>query len=540
MLPPYPAIAGATVVPPSRPNGIAEEYREEPNKGTQSAQDPPSKTPLASILRPFEAMTLIISAVGHDVGHPGVNNLFLVTLNAPLAQLYNDRSVLESFHCAAFSQILRRYWPKAFEDVALRKLMINSILATDMSVHSNYINDLDKLNKELEEQPTFASDLANGKIVETRTLLCCLLIKCADISNVARKFTVATEWAEILTDEFANQAKMESELDMASCLFGGPPVQNDIIKMGASQIGFINIFGIPLFRKVAQALPGMRFAVDELEGNKQTWERTMEDAKKKNTTSRDSTATNTPTERTHSPHNFRRGSVIAQSQMRADPMVFGAHSSASPKPGAKRHSAGSNPLFTDPNLSPSRRASLGPTVIPSGLATPVSGSRRSSGGGHAKILGTSKLSEFQGTPGLTSDATEAARSYDGPGDRPSDTDPLQTKSNSVSISGQGLSRDPSVQALVKNPPDFVRKDPSAGTNTERPGALNADKRRHSSSGSVTRGRDKMPAATRVNTSASPGPSQRSSASRQRRPRKFTLKFWRRSRSLDRSSGRPES
>ncbi|KAL9627068.1 MAG: hypothetical protein Q9164_007716, partial [Protoblastenia rupestris] len=104
---------------------------------------PIKKSPLASILRPFEAMTLIIAAIGHDVGHPGVNNLFLITLNAPLAQLYNDRSVLESFHCAAFSQILRRYWPAASKEPPLRKLLINSILATDMSVHGDYIKSLD-------------------------------------------------------------------------------------------------------------------------------------------------------------------------------------------------------------------------------------------------------------------------------------------------------------------------------------------------------------------------------------------------------------
>jgi len=54
--------------------------------------------------------------------------MVLVALNAPLAQLYNDRSVLESFHCAAYSQILRRYWPEAFSDIGMRKLMINSIL----------------------------------------------------------------------------------------------------------------------------------------------------------------------------------------------------------------------------------------------------------------------------------------------------------------------------------------------------------------------------------------------------------------------------
>ena len=138
----------------------------------------------SALLRPFEAMTLVISCIGHDVGHPGVNNLFLVTLNAPLAQLYNDRSVLESFHCAAFSQILRRYWPVAFKDVALRKLMINCILATDMSHHTHYVDNLKKLREETQSSEQELVSLDDKILDGYRELLCCLLIKCADICNV--------------------------------------------------------------------------------------------------------------------------------------------------------------------------------------------------------------------------------------------------------------------------------------------------------------------------------------------------------------------
>ncbi|KAF1832752.1 HD-domain/PDEase-like protein [Decorospora gaudefroyi] len=239
------------------------------------------KSPIAELLKPFDALTLLISAIGHDVGHPGVNNAFLVALNAPLAQLYNDRSVLESFHCAAYSQILRRYWPKAFSDIAMRKLMINNILATDMGLHFKYMGDLANLQHKVEHDKGAVDGWSAKVQEEQKDLTCGLLIKCADICNVARKFETAAKWANILTDEFSNQGLMEQELQMPSCLFGGPPVREDMIKLGESQIGFMNIFARPLFEAVTDLLPAMRFAVDEMLTNKSIWEKKIDEERQR-------------------------------------------------------------------------------------------------------------------------------------------------------------------------------------------------------------------------------------------------------------------
>ncbi|KAF2756470.1 HD-domain/PDEase-like protein [Pseudovirgaria hyperparasitica] len=245
-----------------------------PAGSSSQRKSPPSA--LAALLKPFDALTLLVSAVGHDVGHPGVNNAFLVALNSPLAQLYNDRSVLESFHCAAYSQILRRYWPGAFSDTGMRKLMINSILATDMGLHFKYMGDLGNLQSQLAHNNNTLDGWSPKVLEEYKELLCGLLIKCADISNVARKFDTAANWARILTDEFSNQGDMEQELEMPTCLFGGPPVLDSVIKMGESQIGFMNIFARPLFEAVSDVVPAMRFSLDEILTNKSIWERKIE------------------------------------------------------------------------------------------------------------------------------------------------------------------------------------------------------------------------------------------------------------------------
>ncbi|KHN95133.1 3'5'-cyclic nucleotide phosphodiesterase, catalytic domain protein [Metarhizium album ARSEF 1941] len=231
------------------------------------------KSPIAALLGPFEALTLLVTAIGHDVGHPGVNNGFLATLNAPLAQLYNDRSVLESFHCAAYSQILRRYWPSAFEDRKMRSLMISSILATDMGLHFDYMKKLGDVQERVQDNNS--TDGWNGRQLEdSKALACSLLIKCADISNVARHHDTALKWMHILSEEFSRQASMEDELDIKSSLMAQP--KKDILSLSNAQLGFMNMFAMPLFQGVADIMPAMRYTVVELEVNKRLFEQKVQ------------------------------------------------------------------------------------------------------------------------------------------------------------------------------------------------------------------------------------------------------------------------
>ena len=240
-----------------------------------------SKSPIASLLTPFDTLTLLISAIGHDVGHPGVNNFFLVKLNAPLAQLYNDNSVLEAFHCAAFSQILRRYWPAAFKDRQLRKLLISSILATDMGVHQKFMERLGSLQEKFVDNNRTVDGWKPQDLEMYKTLVCGLLIKCADISNVSRPWTVAEKWTQILQEEFAHQGEMEQEVGMETAMFGGPPELGNIFKLATGQMGFMTIFALPLFEGVTHILPQMRFTVEYTRTNHAKWQCLAELEKRK-------------------------------------------------------------------------------------------------------------------------------------------------------------------------------------------------------------------------------------------------------------------
>ncbi|KAJ5206671.1 3'5'-cyclic nucleotide phosphodiesterase [Penicillium cf. griseofulvum] len=235
------------------------------------------ETPITSLLTPFDALTLLISAIGHDVGHPGVNNFFLVKLNAPLAQLYNDNSVLEAFHCAAFSQILRRHWPAAFKDNQLRKLLISSILATDMGVHQKFMQRMGSFQEKFSENNRSVDGWKPQDVDMYKTLVCGLLIKCADISNVARPWKVAKKWTQILQEEFANQGEMEREVGMETALFGGPPELGNIYKLATGQIGFMSIFALPLFEGISDLLPQLQFTTDHIRRNQAQWQELAND-----------------------------------------------------------------------------------------------------------------------------------------------------------------------------------------------------------------------------------------------------------------------
>lgn len=89
----------------------------------------------------WEIMSYILAGACHDVGHPGVSNIFLIEKKDEMAIRYNDSMVLENFHVATTFEILKTPKYNIFSDLStaqykrVRKIMIGAILATDMSLH---------------------------------------------------------------------------------------------------------------------------------------------------------------------------------------------------------------------------------------------------------------------------------------------------------------------------------------------------------------------------------------------------------------------
>lgn len=165
----------------------------------------------------------------------------------------------------------------------------------------------------------------------------------------ARRYSTATQWANILSEEFANQGMMEQELRMETCLFGGPPELGNIIKLGTSQIGFMDFFAIPLFRTMSLLLPGMTFTIDEIHANKAIWERTIETEKQRASKSTSSTDDRAPSQ-------SQRMTGLELTQSGRSSFITSSPSSRETSGGHRSHFAG----VPDP-----RKTSLGPPVVSS-------------------------------------------------------------------------------------------------------------------------------------------------------------------------------
>merc|ERR1712232_326370 len=82
----------------------------------------------------------------HDVGHPGVNNPFLVETSHELAIRYNDNSPLENMHCAKLFEIANQQKTAVFADLdkvqykEVRKVCIEAILHTDNMHHFTMVS----------------------------------------------------------------------------------------------------------------------------------------------------------------------------------------------------------------------------------------------------------------------------------------------------------------------------------------------------------------------------------------------------------------
>merc|ERR1712000_319859 len=67
---------------------------------------------------------MLLSAVAHDVDHPGNTNLFEINSGSELALRYNDTGVLENHHCATAFRLMQLPGLDIFGQLSLPKKLL--------------------------------------------------------------------------------------------------------------------------------------------------------------------------------------------------------------------------------------------------------------------------------------------------------------------------------------------------------------------------------------------------------------------------------
>ncbi|XP_066544598.1 high affinity cGMP-specific 3',5'-cyclic phosphodiesterase 9A [Amia ocellicauda] len=203
-------------------------------------------TDLRSKFDNIDLLTMMTSAVCHDLDHTGYNNAYQINARTELALRYNDISPLENHHCAVAFEILEKTENNIFRNLTteqykrIREGMIKCILATDMARHNEILNKFKSI------LPVF--DFSNK---DHKDVLMMIMIKVSDISNEARPMDVAEPWLDCLLQEFFNQSDMEK----LEGLPVSPFMDRDKVTKPSSQTGFIRFVLFPLFIELANLFP---------------------------------------------------------------------------------------------------------------------------------------------------------------------------------------------------------------------------------------------------------------------------------------------
>ncbi|XP_056277694.1 dual specificity calcium/calmodulin-dependent 3',5'-cyclic nucleotide phosphodiesterase 1C isoform X1 [Pseudoliparis swirei] len=187
-------------------------------------------------LTELEIFAMIFAAAVHDYEHTGTTNNFHIQTRSDTAILYNDRSVLESHHVSAAYRLLQDddemnilYNLSKDDWIELRALVVEMVLATDMSCHFQQV----KTMKNFLQQP---EGIDKPKALS-------LLLHTADISHPAKSYDLHHRWTTSLLEEFFRQGDKESELGLPF----SPLCDRKSTMVAQSQIGFIDFIVVPTF-----------------------------------------------------------------------------------------------------------------------------------------------------------------------------------------------------------------------------------------------------------------------------------------------------
>ncbi|KAG7230640.1 hypothetical protein INR49_025357, partial [Caranx melampygus] len=229
---------------------------------------------LEAVFTDLEIMAALFASAIHDVDHPGVTNQFLINTSSELALMYNDASVLENHHLAVGFKLLQEENCDIFQNLSkklrdsLRKMVIDMVLATDMSKHMNFLADMKTMveTKKVTSLGVLLLDNYSDRIQVLQNM-----VHCADLSNPTKPLELYRQWTDRIMVEFFTQGDRERDKGMEI----SPMCDKHNASIEKSQVGFIDYIVHPLWETWADLVhPDAQDILDTLEDNRE-WYQSM-------------------------------------------------------------------------------------------------------------------------------------------------------------------------------------------------------------------------------------------------------------------------
>ncbi|XP_076814611.1 3',5'-cyclic-AMP phosphodiesterase-like isoform X10 [Clavelina lepadiformis] len=228
-----------------------------------------SSDALDSVFSELEILAALIASAMHDVDHPGLNNQYQCNNSSELALMYNDESVLENHHLAVGFKLMQQDQCDLFDHFtqkqwqSLRKIVIDMVLATDMSKHMTLLASLKTM---VETKKVASSGVLMLDNYTDRVQVLQNLMHCADLSNPAKPIEMYKKWNERIMDEYW----MQGDVERAAGLEISPMCDRNNTSVEKSQVMFIDFVVHPLFETWADLVnPCAQEVINELATNRE-------------------------------------------------------------------------------------------------------------------------------------------------------------------------------------------------------------------------------------------------------------------------------
>jgi len=199
---------------------------------------------------PLTQFACVLSALIHDVDHPGVSNSTLVAERDRLMDVYGSKSLAEQnsvdrawdlLMTDQFRSLVAVLCQDSSELFRLRQLVVNSVMATDIMDPDLKILRNTRWDKAFNHGNVENQDISRAAINRKATIVIEHIIQASDVSHTMQHWNVYTKW----------NARLFKEMYKAH-LDGREGAKNPALFWAKGEIGFFDHYIIPLAKKLKE------------------------------------------------------------------------------------------------------------------------------------------------------------------------------------------------------------------------------------------------------------------------------------------------